>query len=264
MDDPRPSLSGVRARIDQVDSALLALVEERAGLAKDVVAAKAAEASGPPSFGLRPAREAQVLRGLLAKLHAASDASTIVSIWRQLIGESLSLQGPFHVTAWGGDNLARAVELARLRFGAAPQLAYAKTPEDALAAARTLGGVGVLALTHGNGWWKRLLAEPKVRVFAALPCLKAWGPMSALAAAVVPIEQSGSDDTFWVTDAPGSPESIVEALGHDGVAACQVQASDGLRLFKLAGFYLPEDERLKRAPGRLKGVIGAAPTQLDL
>ena len=264
MDDPRPSLPDVRARIDAVDSALLKLVEERAGLAKDVAAAKAAQASGPPSFGLRPAREAQVLRGLLATPRAFADASTIVSIWRQLIGESLSLQGPFHVTAWGGDNLARAVELARLRFGAAPPLTYAKAPEDAIAAARTLGGVGVLALTHGNGWWRRLLAERDVRVFAALPCLKAWGPMSALAVSVVPIDPSGSDDTFWITDAAGSPESIVEALGRDGVAACQVQAAGGMQLFKLAGFYKPDDKRLERAPGHLKGVIGAAPTPLDL
>ncbi len=264
MDDPRPSLSGVRARIDEVDSALLALVEERAGLAKAVVAAKAAQAPGPAAFGLRPAREAQVLRRLLAMPHASADSTTIVSIWRQLIGESLSLQGPFHVSAWGGEDLARAVELARLRFGAAPSLDYAKTAEDAIAAARTLGGVGVISLAPGSAWWGRLLAEPKVRVFAALPCLKAWGPMSALAVSEAPIEPSGSDDTFWVTDAAGPPESIVEALGHDGVAACQVQASGGLRLFKLAGFYQPDDARLARAPGRLAGVIGAAPTPLDM
>ena len=39
MDDPRPSLSAVRARIDEVDSSLLALVDERAQLAAAVVAA---------------------------------------------------------------------------------------------------------------------------------------------------------------------------------------------------------------------------------
>ncbi len=264
MDDPRPSLSAVRARIDEVDSALLALVDERAELAQAVVAAKAAQASGPASFGLRPAREAQVLRRLLATPHKAASAATIVRIWRELMGESLALQGPFHLSAWGGEDLARAVELARLRFGAAPSLAYAKTAEDAIAAARTLGGVGVISLAPGNPWWGRLLAEPKVKVFAALPCLKAWGPMSALAVSEAPVEPSGSDDTFWVTDAPGSPESIVEALSRDGVAACQVQASGGLKLFKLAGFYQPDDARLARAPGRLAGVIGAAPTPLDM
>ncbi len=264
MDDPRPSLSAVRARIDEVDTQLLALVDERAQLAAAVVAAKLAQNPGPQAFGLRPAREAQVLRRLLAAPHKAASTSMIVRIWRELMGESLALQGPFHLTAWGGDNPARAVELARLRFGAAPTLAYAKSPEEAIAAARTLGGVGVISLTRDNAWWGRLLAEPKVRVFAALPCLQAWGPMSALAISEAPVEPSGADETFWVTDAHEPAEKIVEALGKDGVAACQVQAAGGLRLFKLAGFYKPDDERLKRGPGRLSGVIGAAPTPLDL
>ncbi len=265
MDDPRPSLTAVRARIDEIDVSLLALVDERAQLAAAVAAAKRAEAPGaPPSFGLRPAREAQVLRALLARPRQAAEPATVVRIWRELMAESLALQGPFHITAWGGDNLARAVELARLRFGVAAPLSYAKAPEDAIAAARTLGGVGVLTLNRDAPWWGRLLAEPKLRVFAALPCLKAWGPLGALAIAETPIEPSGSDDTFWVTDAPDTADTIIEALGHDGVAACQVQAAGGLRLFKLAGFYQPSDARLARAPGRLSGVIGAAPTPLDL
>ena len=264
MDDPRPSLSAVRARIDEIDASLLALVDERAELAGAVAAAKAAGASGPPRFGLRPDREAQVLRALLARPRKAADAATVVRIWRELMAESLALQGPFHITAWGGESLARAVELARLRFGVAAPLTYGKVPEDAIAAARTLGGVGVLTLNRDAAWWGRLLAEPKVRVFAALPCLKAWGPLGAFAIADAPIEPSGSDDTFWVTDAPESADRIIGILAHDGVAACQVQAAGGLRLFKLAGFYKPDDARLARAPGRLSGVIGAAPTPLDL
>ena len=265
MDDPPPSLAAVRKRIDEVDSALLALVDERAQLAAAVVAAKLAEPQkGPASFGLRPAREAQVLRRLLALPHKAASASMIVRIWRELMGESLALQGPFHLAAWGGEDPARAVELARLRFGAAPSLAYAKTAEDALAAARTLGGVAVLTLARDNAWWGRLLAEPRLRVFAALPCLGVWGPMGALAVSDAPVEPSGSDDTFWVTDAQAPPQTIVEGLGRDGVAACQVMAAGGLRLFKLAGFYQPDDARLARAPGRLSGVIGAAPTPFDL
>ena len=263
MDDPRPTLSAVRARIDAVDDALLKLVEERAELAAAVAAAKAAQGDSG-RFGLRPAREAQVLRRLLAEPHEAAKTSVIVRIWRELMGDSLALQGPFRLTVWGDGDLARTVELARLRFGAAPPLAHAHTAEDAIAAARAQGGVGVLALSPGDAWWGRLLAEPKVRVFSALPCLKAWGPMGALAVADTEIEPSGSDDTFWVTDAKGSAEAVVQALAKDGVAACQVLAARGLKLFKLAGFYKPDDARLARAPGSLSGVIGAAPTPLDV
>ncbi|MDB5451142.1 MAG: chorismate mutase, partial [Phenylobacterium sp.] len=158
----------------------------------------------------------------------------------------------------------RTVELARLRFGSAPPLRHAAKAEDALAAARTPGGVATLALTPDTAWWGRLLAEPKLRVFAALPCLAAWGATSALAVGEVPVEPTGDDVTFWVTDAGQSASAIEEALGRDGVAATPLVEAGGLKLFALAGFYQAEDPRLARAPGRLSGVIGAAPAPLDV
>jgi hypothetical protein len=180
------------------------------------------------------------------------------------MADSLSRQGPFHVTAWGGPNAARTVELARLRFGVAPPLKLVSKPEDAVAAAKTLGGVGVLALTPDSAWWGRLLAEPKLKVFAALPCLNAWGPLSALAVAEVEVEPSGGDETFWVTDARGRPEEIEERLMHTDVAARLVAQAGGLKLFALAGYFQSEDKRLAGAPGELKGVIGAASTPFDV
>ncbi len=264
--DPKPaapSLDAVRARIDAIDAELLALVDERAALAKDVAVAKAAAGDGG-KFALRPGRETQLLRNLLSKERQAARPSLVVRIWRELIGDSLSRQGPFHIAVFGGRDPARAVEGARMRFGAAPTLKSTPKPEDALAAARTLGGVGVLSLASDTPWWGRLLAEPKLKVFAALPCLEAWGPRTALAVAQVDVEPTGDDLTFWVTDAPGSAASIEEALGRDGVAGDLIAEAGGLKLFALMGFYQPEDKRLARAPGGLSGVIGAAPQPFDV
>jgi chorismate mutase len=257
------SLEEVRKRIDAIDAELLALVDERAGLAHDVAAAKAA-AGDAGQFGLRPAREAQLLRKLLKAPRQAATPSLIVRIWRELIGESLAVQGPFRLSIWGGRDAARIVELARLRFGAAPPLSQVARPEEALAAARQTGGVAVLGIAGDTPWWGRLLAEPKLKVFAALPCLAAWGPLGALAVADVPVEPTGDDRTFWVTDAAGPAHAIEETMSRDGVAATLVADAGGLKLFKLAGYYQPTDERLARAPGRLSGVIGAAPAPLDV
>jgi chorismate mutase len=256
------SLEAVRKRIDAIDADLLRLVDERAALAKDVAAAKAA-AGDAGKFGLRPAREAQLLRRLLAARKTASP-SLIVRIWRELIGDSLATQGPFRLAVWGGRDAARTVELARLRFGAAPPLTQVAKAEEALAAARATGGVAVLGLSADSAWWGRLLAEPKLRVFAALPCLAAWGPCGALAVAEVAVEPTGDDRTFWVTDAAQPPAAIEDALSRDGVAATLLVEAGGLKLFKLAGFYQADDARLARAPGRLSGVIGAAPAPLDV
>ncbi|WP_374470931.1 chorismate mutase [Phenylobacterium sp.] len=258
-----PSLDEVRARIDVIDAELLRLLDERAGLAKVVAAAKAA-AGEAGRFGLKPGREAQVLRRLLAQPRAGASAALVVRVWREMIGESLKLQGPFHLAVWGGRDPGRAVELARLRFGAAPPLRQVGKPEEAIAQARTPGGVAVAALTPDNAWWGRLLAEPRLRVFAALPCLAAWGPMSALAVGEVEVEPTGDDVTFWVTDAPQSAAAVEEVLSRDGAAATLLVETGGLKLFMLAGYYQAEDPRLARAPGRLSGVIGAAPAPLDV
>jgi chorismate mutase len=260
---PTPSLDAVRARIDAVDAELLRLIDERSALAREVAAAKAA-AGESGRFGLRPGRETQVLRKLLGRARTGARPPLIVRIWRELMADSLSLQGPFHVTVWGGRDPGRTMELARMRFGAAPAIRQAARPEDALAAARTLGGVAVAALTPDNAWWGRLLAEPKLKVFTTLPCLAAWGPLAALGVAEVEVEPTGDDRTFWVTDAPQGPAAIVEALSLDGVAATLMLEAGGLKLFVLSGFYQADDPRLARAPGRLSGVIGAAPAPLDV
>lgn len=257
-----PSLDAVRARIDAVDGELLRLLDERASLAAAVAAAK--RAAGQTGFGLRPDREAQVLRSLLARPREAADTALIVRVWRELMADSLSRQGPFHLGVWGGKAEARTVELARLRFGAAPALALAAKPEEALAAARTPGGVAVLALASDNAWWGKLLAQPTLKVFSTLPCLAEWGPLSALAVAEVAVEPTGADVTFWVTDAPGPAGTILDTLGRDGVAGGLVCETGGLKLFALAGFYQADDARLARAPGRLSGVIGAAPEPFDV
>lgn len=256
------SLDAVRARIDAIDGELLRLIDERSGLAGAVAAAKAA-AGDAGRFGLRPAREAQLLRRLLDQRHTASP-TLVVRVWRELISESLSRQGPFHLTVWGGRDPVGVTELARRRFGSLPPLRQVEQPEEALAAAKTSGGVAVMPFAGDTRWWGRLLAEPKIRIFAALPCLTAWGPTSALAVGEVDIEPTGQDLTFWVTDAAGPAADVVEALGRDGVAAELMAEGGGLKLFNLAGFYMASDARLARAPGRLTGVIGAAPAPLDI
>lgn len=260
-----PSLNDIRARIDALDGELLRLIDERAALAEEVARAKRA-ASEIETFGLRPARETQVLRRLLNMERKAADAGLIVRVWRELIGDSLNRQGSFHLAVWGGRGQAgRVTELARQRFGAAVYMRSVDRPEQAIEAAKTHGGVGVLSLSPETAWWGRLLAQPKLHVFAVLPCLSAWGVPEALAIAEVEMQPSGmNDETLWVTDATQNSWEIEIALSNDGVAARMIAEAGGLKLFTLSGFYQKNDERLARAPGRLTGVIGAAPAPFDL
>ena len=234
IDRPTP-LEAVRARIDEIDAELLRLVDERASMPAKVAAAKKAEAGGAEGgFGLRPAREARLIRKLLATPHPSASPALIVRLWRELIADSLAQQGPFQLTAWGGHDPARVAELARLRFGSAPPLTMLAKPEEALKAAKVEGTVAILPLDPGAVWWGRLLAEPTLKAFAVLPCLNAWGPPAALAVAAVGVEPSGDDLTLWATDAAGSVLTIEAALGDCGFVGDLLADAGGLKLFALA------------------------------
>ncbi len=263
--DKAASLEDIRWRIDAIDSELLRLVDERSGLAAQVAAAKKAQLTPGAAlpFGLKPDRDTQVLRGLLSKPRQHASAAQIVRLWRDLMGDNLARQGNYRVALCPGRDAGRMTELVRLRFGGTPAIDLHARPEQALAAAKRSGVVAVAPINEG-AWWGRILAEPTLRVFAAMPCLIGQGPPTALAVAAVEVEPTGGDETFWVTDAAQPSAAIEAALAQDGVAASMLAQANGLKLFTLAGFYQAGDPRLTRAPGSLTGVIGAAPTPLDL
>lgn len=257
-----PSLEEVRWRLDAIDTELLKLLDERAGLASAVAAAK--RAAGDTGFGLRPGREAHIVRKLLQTPRKAASDALVIRIWREIMADNLARQGPYHLGVFGGRDATRTVELTRLRFGTAPRLSVVPSAQDALAITRSPWGVAVLPLASDTPWWGRLLAEPKLKVFAALPCLASWGPQAALAVAEVEVEPTGGDQTFWVTDSAKSAAAIVEALSQTDVASELIAEAGGLKLFSLSGFFQADDARLARAPGDLTGVIGAAPEQFDV
>lgn len=259
-----PTLSEVRDRIDAIDKKLLKLIDQRAALSREVADAKAA--AGEYGLHLRPGRESQVLRRLLqSEDRAMASKGLIVAIWRELMGDSLYAQSSFHIAVWGGKTPARTAELARMRFGSTPPLYMVDTPEQAVASAKATGGVGVLALSRDYAWWAKLLVEPKLSVFAVLPCVSQWGAAGALAVAEVTPEPSGDgDETLWVTDSAKPAYEIESHFMQDGVAARLLTDAGGVKLFALAGFYQRDDDRLARGPGRLTGVIGVAPVAFDL
>ena len=65
------------------------------------------------------------------------------------------------------------------------------------------------------------------------------------------------------TGSPTRPAPPPAARIAGSVAVGVIADVGGLKLFGLMGFYQPQDDRLARAPGRLTGVIGAAPEPLD-
>lgn len=216
---------------------------ERLTRDRAVVHAVRARLAGGPRPG--PDADAIALRALLKGLSPAETAAVRAVLGRIDAGHGAPL------VVWGPASQVIAAD----RYGLTARMAA--TPEAALKAVRD-GGRALMDLTAASAWWGRLLAEPELRVVAALPDSRAAHPRALMVqrSATGP---TGDDRTFWITDAPLAPGRIVAALGEAGLAASPLIEAGGLKLFALAGYVQAQDGRLDDAPGDLRGVIGAAP-----
>lgn len=192
-----------------------------------------------------PDADALALRSLLPGLSPAAAAAV-----RAVLGRIDAATGP-SLVVWGSAGRMLAAD----RFGLAAGVVA--EPEQALAAVRD-GSRALMDLASARPWWGRLLAEPALRVVAALPDDRHGLPAALMVRRAQP-GPTGDDRTFWVTDSPAPDARIIEALGAAGLAASPLIAAGGLKLFMLAGYVQAEDGRLSSAPGSLSGVIGAAP-----
>lgn len=179
--------------------------------------------------GLTPPQIAAI-RSVLGRVDAAAGAPLVV---------------------WGPASQVLAAD----RYGLVARLAA--RPDAAFVAVRD-GARALMDLSPSSSWWSRLLAEPDIRVVAALPDHGAAHPRSLMIQRAQP-GPTGNDRTFWATDSTLPDARIVEALSASGLAATLLMAGGGLKLFVLAGYVQAEDSRLANAPGALSGVIGAAP-----
>ena len=219
--------------------------EDAARLALDRALAQAVRAR--LAAGQRPTVDAdaiairEALKGLKAPEIAAA---------RSVLGRLDAATGA-PLIVWGPASQVLAAD----RYGLAARLAV--KPEAALKAVRD-GARALMDLTPSNAWFGRLLAEPSLRIVAALPDHGAGLPRSLLVQQTPP-GPTGDDRTFWATDSALPNGRIVEALGDAGLAATPLIEAGGLKLFVLAGYVQAEDGRLNGAPGTLSGVIGAAP-----
>ena len=158
-EDEEKSLAEIRQRIDQIDDALLALLAERMQAVDAVRAAKAAVSVSAPT-AMRPGREAQILRRLVAAREKGLPAGLVTRIWRELISSATRIQRPMtlHVSASGDGGGTE--DLAREHFGAGvPMTRHARQTGvvDAVASAGADVGVLVVSGVDSVEWPERLM-----------------------------------------------------------------------------------------------------------
>jgi len=230
-------LTSLRREIDEIDQAMHDLLMRRAELVERIRGAK----TGERAAVWRPAREAQVLRRLLARHRGAFSRATLVRIWREIMSEFVRMQAPFAVAVVVPADRPELLELARDHFGQSATLQTHPTTRGAIAAiVEGRASVGVLPSPEDDDhepWWPTLerSGENKYRIVAKLPFAPARSGRTerreALVVGRITHDPSGADHSYVLIDAGRgmSRASVSAAFAKAGLVPCFLTSHDGTR-----------------------------------
>ena len=201
-------IADIRRQIDAMDAEMHALLMRRGELIAMLQAAKGVGEPGG-TMAMRPAREAQMLRNLVARHEGAFPLPSLERIWREIIGSFTQLQAAFRVVLTGADKAVLA-EYGRHYFSVTTPLSFAADAEAVLAAvAEDAGVVGVILeedldiSSAAMPWWVSLALQPDnpARVVARYPFLvdpasRAVAQRASVVLSRAQIEPSGEDVTL--------------------------------------------------------------------
>ena len=218
-------LEAIRRDIDAIDDGLLTLLERRFAASERVKAAKARTSKSPAS-PFRPAREAAIMRRLLARAQGRVPADVLVRLWRLIL--TASSQSQANVTIHIGKKLASSTT-ARLairdHFGNVPVEEYR---DDAQALMQLdSGSADICIVDTASAWVEPFLANhgSQVKVTGVLPVIQAKGDLPRMIIiGHSPAEASGDDHTIIIS--PGrlprdfAPHPVWEAKSGDYRVSC--------------------------------------------
>lgn len=222
-------MTALREAIDAIDGQLARLIAQRSGLARAIAEAK--KAAGDSGFGWRPAREIDILRGLISR-EPDLDPALAAAVWRALIAANLAAQGGLDVVT-----TLEAAPWAKLAFGSASETRILSASQALMAAKQGARTIACLPWpTDNQGWWVDLLdaSLAGVHVCAASPQIVTNGAPASLLLAHRPPEASGGDISLLA----GSKAALA------GYGGTRLSEQGDVALIQLSGF-LDLDEPLE-------------------
>ncbi len=282
-------LDNLRRQIDEIDTALHDLVQQRTAIVERIGKAKGAG----KALALRPGREAMVLRRLLGRHSGPFPRGALVRLWREMISAVTTLQGPFSIAVCVPDEQRGFWDMARDHFGVQVPMRRHTTAARVLAdIAEDANTVGMLPLpVEGDSqpWWPGLTSTEKTtpNIVARAPFFRTDNPrtegLSALVVARLMPEPSGEPDSgldrsLLVLESPAdlSRSRISSALAAVRMPAFtsairhDIGGGATLYLVELPVFIIDGDPRLVAleqalaTPGTRLTPVGAYAVPVDL
>lgn len=242
-DDP---IQALRAEIDQVDDELLALAARRMQFAPKLAAVKG---SAVGVAAMRPAREVQIMRRLIAQAPAQINPELIMDLWRALMSASLRAQTEIEVVMAGSTDMVRLNDVVRRYFGFTVKLSQVNDARAALSRAADSDRVVAAVPWPGNngpGMWWPCLTENRYHGLSVAAALPLRGePEAALLGRGVRFEAGGGDDTIAIAFDPH--HKLTRALNLAGLSGRELGRAQEKLLFLIDGYVPPDDPRLVSA-----------------
>jgi len=194
-------LEAIRRDIDAIDDGLLTLLDRRFQASERVRAAKLASGStaGSP---FRPAREAAIIRRLLARPGRHVPADIMVRLWRIILTGSSRSQSPItiHLSRKTAASMPARLAISD-HFGSLPVEEY-RDEEQALLQLEA-GSSDICIVDTSSAWTEAFLqgTAGEAQVFGCLPARLGRSDVPALLAIGHAVsEPSGDDQTLLISD----------------------------------------------------------------
>ena len=172
MSDIPSDLEHLRRRIDEIDDRLQDLLTERI----DIVARVAMHKRNNDHLAAhQPAREAEIIRRLVARNRGALAPATLVRMWRELLAATVRLQAAFTIAVYAPPDMPGCWDIARDHYGSStPMQALGSTWQVIRAVTESQAAIGVLPMpqeSEPDPWWRHLASTDhnSPHVIARLP-----------------------------------------------------------------------------------------------
>jgi chorismate mutase len=214
-------LTDLRHDIDRIDRTIVDLLIERTDVVRAIALVKGDRVDG--RLAMRPAREAQILRDLVARAGDRFPRQVLVRMWRELLAATTRQQTPVSLAVHAPAGDPAVWDLARDHFGSTTPIIRSATSGQAIRALSDgTATIAVLPLPHDDeSWWLALItSQPdRLRVFARLPFVPGDGEEAgALALGRLEAEPSGDDLALLAIEADsgisrGRLRDLMQAAG---------------------------------------------------
>lgn len=255
-----PALDDIRKRIDELDNRIHDTLMERAELVLKV----GEEKKRNNIQIVQPAREARMIRRLLARHKGVLPEMAVVRIWRELVGAVSLLQTGLKVAVTAPEGQNESWDLARDYFGSCLPMTRCPTAVSAISALKenktTFAVVPWPEMEDEQPWWTYLGPgqQDPMQIIIALPHGRdpesAGREGRALVVSKSGFDDSGEDNSFLLIqcDATVSRGKLIELAKGANLTALSLSSKrtgnpniPSVHLMEVEDYIGRDDKRLK-------------------